>query len=549
MARLAGTGRAEPHPWSTPLRLPLFIASLLCSLLAAAVAATSAAAQNPRIVGGTVAARQWPAQGYLTLQTSTGPAACGGTLVSGRWFLTAGHCVTNDNGSVLPASAFTVTLGKPDLTLATAADRYAIGTVIRHASYTSFPNFDLALLRISSPTSPAQEPLRIVTAGETALWTAETTATVIGWGTTCTSSCGASAALREATVPIVSDASCLSAQSYGSAFKPATMLCAGTGATDTCQGDSGGPLMVPRAGEFALAGITSWGYDCADARYPGVYTRIGVTALNAWIRDRIPTAAITSTPATPQPGDTVQLTAAATKPASQTGTENISWDLDADGAYDDATGPTASLPAAPTGIYVVRAQQTYPDGDRAVARELVTVGTPPPPPPPDVTPPPPPVAAPPPVVTPPPPPVAAPPPVVTPPPPPVAVTPPPAATPPLATLARLVGVPSRVRVSSLLDRRTSVRVFCSAACNLRATLRLDGPTARRLGLSRAIASVQIGAGSARLSSAGTRRVTIKITRRAVQKLRRARSGRVSLRVTATAGSRGVQLGDVLALRR
>ena len=120
-------------------------------------------------------------------------------------------------------------------------------------------------------------------------------------------------------MPIVSDASCLSDLSYGTAFSPSTMLCAGNATTDTCQGDSGGPLMVARGSEYVLAGITSWGYGCADARYPGVYTRIGTAALNGWIRDRIPTAAITSAPATPDPGDTVQLTASATKPASQPG--------------------------------------------------------------------------------------------------------------------------------------------------------------------------------------------------------------------------------------
>jgi secreted trypsin-like serine protease len=521
------------------LRLTLVIASLLLSLLAGSVGATAAGAQQPRIVGGTPATQPWPAQGYLRLQTSSGTAACGGTLVSGRWFLTAGHCVTDDNGSVLAANAFTVTLGKPNLALATTADRYPIGTVIRHASYSPYPNFDLALLRISSPAPPTQEPLRIVSASEPGLWAAGTIATIIGWGQTCTN-CGASTTLLEAKVPIVSDASCLSDLSYGTAFSATTMLCAGNATTDTCQGDSGGPLMVPRGSEYVLAGITSWGYACADARYPGVYTRIGTAALNSWIRERIPTAAIASAPATPKPGDTVQLTSSAIKPASQPGTATTSWDLDADGAYDDATGPTASLPSAAQGTYLVRVQQSYPDGDRAVARELITVGNaPPPPPPPPPAPPPPP----------PPPPPAPPSAASTPYSPPPVAPPAPPATAPQTPAARLVGVPSRVRISSLLDRRMSVRVSCSTACSLQATLRLAGPTARRLGLARSSRSVRIGSGSARLSSAGTRRITITLTRRAVQKLRRARSGRVSLDVTATTGTHKTQLSDVLALRR
>ena len=202
--------------------------------------------------------------------------------------------------------------------------------------------------------------------------------------------------------------------------------------------------MVPRAGDYVLAGITSWGEGCALAQFPGIYTRIGAPALNQWVRDRIPTAAITVAPAAPTPSDSVALTATATHPGGQAATAVYTWDLDDDGAYDDAGGPDRQLPPRPAGSYAMRVRESYPDGDRAVAREVVTVAGPPGPPPPPPPPPPP-------VVVPPP-----------PPPPPTALTPP--ATTSAKALARLLEVPSRLRVAGLLDHRTSVRVRCYAAC-------------------------------------------------------------------------------------
>ena len=73
----------------------------------------------------------------------------------------------------------------------------------------------------------------------------------------------------------------------------ANMLCA-TGVStsgkivDTCVGDSGGALFVQCAGgETVLAGVVSWGYGCAQADSPGVYTRMSRCVrpcVHAWVQ-------------------------------------------------------------------------------------------------------------------------------------------------------------------------------------------------------------------------------------------------------------------------
>ena len=95
-----------------------------------------------------------------------------------------------------------------------------------------------------------------------------TSCTVTGWGTTSEGG-SLGRVLQKVDVPVVSDDDCRG--SYGVNDILDSMICAGLpqGGKDSCQGDSGGPFMCGNQ----LSGVVSWGYGCAEAGYPGVYTQ------------------------------------------------------------------------------------------------------------------------------------------------------------------------------------------------------------------------------------------------------------------------------------
>jgi len=83
-----------------------------------------------------------------------------------------------------------------------------------------------------------------------------------------------------------------------------------------------------------------------------------------------PTATVSASPETPYTGDPVSFTATA---ADRDGTVTYAWDLDDDGAFDDAFDRTASTTFAAPGRKLVRLEVTDDDGASVTVEQEVTV--------------------------------------------------------------------------------------------------------------------------------------------------------------------------------
>ena len=240
-----------------------------------------------------------------------GNSLCGGTLIDPDSVLTAAHCVTDANGNVRAPSAFTLYVGKANLNKLKKSNRYHVVSVFRYEEYNpvSFQN-DVAVLKLNRAVSGVS-PIPIVEPDSDEYQAPGQGVVAAGWGTTSVNKIKISMQLRAVQLAVDSDATCTT--SYPDGFDEVTMMCASAPGRDSCKGDSGGPLLGrEQTGTTPIVvkgkkhkgkkrrkkqieapvysstqvGIVSWGgFRCADAKQPGVYTRLSDPLINEFVTD------------------------------------------------------------------------------------------------------------------------------------------------------------------------------------------------------------------------------------------------------------------------
>lgn len=239
---------------------------------------------HARVYGGNeVPIRRYP---YLAALFWTNPdtgnlrLVCGGSLIAPTVILTAAHCADKVDVVMLGIYNFT-NIQEMDY-------EYYMISPNQKVIYPSYDPTtqagDFLLLTLDQPSK-----FNPITLNADELLPSDSQwLTVMGWGVT--ESGTQSSTPREAVVTAMANSLCAERYRYSSSILD-NELCASGGSTyDSCQGDSGGPLIIKggSAEEDILVASVSWGYDCADSMYPGVYAR--VSAVRTWLEELVPQA-------------------------------------------------------------------------------------------------------------------------------------------------------------------------------------------------------------------------------------------------------------------
>ncbi|EDS28145.1 proacrosin [Culex quinquefasciatus] len=188
--------------------------------------------------------------------------ACGGSLISRSYVLTAAHCTKSEDNYVINPRRLIVSMGSHNRRLAGPNVQqhsvYEIHSVTSEGEWAGLRN-DIALLELTSSVGYSDyiQPICL----NSLEVSGRDSGMVVGWGRT--EDGDLPEMLKAASMPIISHIDCLASDRdvYGGVLDSG-MICAGhQNGTSVCNGDSGGGLVIQRctlgACYWSLVGIVS----------------------------------------------------------------------------------------------------------------------------------------------------------------------------------------------------------------------------------------------------------------------------------------------------
>jgi secreted trypsin-like serine protease len=241
-------------------------------------------ASDERIVGGKIAGPySFPYQvGMIMIRTSDAPYLCGGSIISEKVVLTAGHCLQNADKAL-------VIMGSNDIA---SNGTEIVKQLVHRSDFRIYPHFnqflaklDLAILFLPEAVSfsKAIQPVKLPSEFLFEETFSGEVGTVSGFGQIC-DHCQSTSILRYTENRVMSNEEC-----SGSYMRlDESHICTSTAESysGTCRGDSGSPLTIIRNATKIQIGVSSFGYQACELGQPTVFTRL-TPELLSWVRDEM----------------------------------------------------------------------------------------------------------------------------------------------------------------------------------------------------------------------------------------------------------------------
>lgn len=264
----------------------IIISSLRAFFFLCIIIIQSSQAQiQPRVVGGYNAdPARYPYYTLVRIQQTNGATfSCGGALIWEDVVVTAAHC------KILGGKVTEVYVNRTNAIAApeTGFEHYrTVSKWTRHPQFNDqFLNYenDVMVVKLESPVTEVA-PVPLNSNSSILSSTRSQPLTLVGLGQTTSNVGSLPLKLQVATVYENALEECQS--SYQDILIEEQQFCAsGPSGADACKGDSGGPLLIEGEEEDLLVGLVSFGEDCGDPAYPGVYARI--STYHDWLQQRI----------------------------------------------------------------------------------------------------------------------------------------------------------------------------------------------------------------------------------------------------------------------